>query len=468
MPVDNSSARCKVDLSSQGESTFVRTIKIETTMKELRTPLVKLVLPTAISLHQLATAALVSFDDLSPGVDWIDIPSGYASLNWTNFGALIGSFRPISEGYRVGTISPQNVAFNKYGDPAEISASGSFNLVSAYVTAAYANPTTLTVLGYSGAIQIYNGSFSITKTIPSQINFDYLGVTRVRFIVSPSTPFALDDLVVTGIATQTNTPVPTNSAAGTVDLGVVTVSTLGHEHKIQPYRLSDLLIDQDQSSGGGGTLPTVSIDWATNSHFKLTVAAPSGMKFLIVPPGGVSAFFDGLLWWQSVRGGQTAHRDSAVTFTGLEGTPPNLTGTESVLSVFDGFVGWSAVPSTSFTNALAFTSMTLAGVGGPWNTGFGTTTFTPRGNSFLRVSYLTSAMNDPGPFVSIVPLNQPLPALSITIQPNGDVELTFNGVLQSASNPGGPFQDVPGNPSGSHLVSKANLGTQQLFRARIN
>lgn len=452
-------------------------------MNKPTTFLLKLALPGLICLHQEASAALVSFDDLSPGVDSIIIPSGYSKLNWNNFGALIGTYH--RDGYGVGTVSPQNIAFNRYGDPAEISASSEFDLVSAYLTSQLYETMAVTVRGYSGSTQIYSNVFLISNSAPAEINFNYLGVTRVRFEPPSTRWFAMDNLVVNGIPGLTNTPPqPTNSATGTVDLGTVTVSSPGHEFRSfggfpgqsSQRVVADLLIDQDQNSGGGGTLPTVNIDWSTNNHFKLTIAAPAGMKFLIVPPVGVPAGFGGFLWWQSIRGGQSPYRESTVTFTGLEGTPPDFAGTDSVLSHFDGFFGWSDVESGPLTNSLAFTSMTLTGIGGPWNTGFGTTTFTPHNESELNVYYRTSAASDPGPFVSIVPLNQPLPsptlfvppALSMTMQSNGDMVLTFNGVLQSANSPDGPFQDVPGNPSGYLLVPKPNLETKQFFRTRIN
>lgn len=432
--------------------------------------------------------ALVAFDDLNAGVDWIAVPSDYSTLQWQNFGVLNGSFHPLPRGYRVGMISSPNVAFNPSGNPSAIISTSAFNLISAHLASDAADTYGVTVRGFSGSTLVYSNVYVISNTASTEVTFNYFGVTRVQFEPPSSHIFALDNLIVSGIPGLTNTPPPPpNTATGIVDLGTITVSTPGHEYRTFPAFppgspsftdrvVVDSLIDHNQSSGGGGTLPTVSVDWATNSQFRLTVAAPPGMKFLIVPPIGVPARFGGFLWWQSVRGGLSPAREATVSFTGLEGTPPDFAESDSVLSHFDGFFGWLDVDSTEITNTLAFTSMTLTGVGGPWYTGFGVTTFTPHNESDLHIYYSTSAASDPGPFAFIVPVSQPLPsptvivppAVRVSVQPNGDMLITFNGVLQIADSPNGPFADVPGNPSGSYTVPNAGSGNQQFFRTRIS
>src|SRR5881409_4318307 len=79
-----------------------------------------------------ANAALVSFDDVSTGTDHTLIPNGYDGLQWYNFGAFNGLARPVTEGYRTGTISPSNVGFNLGGMPASISGRVPFSLESAH------------------------------------------------------------------------------------------------------------------------------------------------------------------------------------------------------------------------------------------------------------------------------------------------------------------------------------------------
>lgn len=82
--------------------------------------------------------SILSFDDLSsatPENGWAVIQNDYGDLQWGGFGVLNGSTRPLTEGYRTGVISPDNIAFNMYGDPAFISSGSPFDLSSCYMTA---------------------------------------------------------------------------------------------------------------------------------------------------------------------------------------------------------------------------------------------------------------------------------------------------------------------------------------------
>ena len=152
-----------------------------------------------------AGATLLTFDELPtpqvlPGLNYTTIPSGYGNLLWNNFGVLNGIIRPANEGYHAGTVSPDNVAFNLYGDPATISfGAGLFNLDAAYLTAALNLDTILDiqVQGFAGTTLLYNNTYSVNRSAPSLINFGYVGVDRVTFISSPAQQFAMDNLTVT-------------------------------------------------------------------------------------------------------------------------------------------------------------------------------------------------------------------------------------------------------------------------------
>src|SRR6266850_2071499 len=89
-----------------------------------------------------------------------------------------------------------------------------------------------------------------------------------------------------------------SSSHAAVDLGVVETATIGHTifdpglPTPNPTRsVVDYLIDQDQSSGGGGALPSVSVNWDTNTQFTLTVSAPPGQKFSVHVPAGRAVGF---------------------------------------------------------------------------------------------------------------------------------------------------------------------------------
>jgi hypothetical protein len=125
-----------------------------------------------------ASATLLTFDSLPTGAlpapGYGVIPNGYGGLNWNNFGVLNGSVMDPSYGYHTGMVSPNNVAFNLYGDPASITTSrGLFNLNSAYLTLALNLPTPLEiqVQGYLGAALLYNQTYVVNSSGPTFVNF---------------------------------------------------------------------------------------------------------------------------------------------------------------------------------------------------------------------------------------------------------------------------------------------------------
>lgn len=62
----------------------------------------------------------------------------------------------------------------------------------------------------------------------------------------------------------------------------------------------------------------------------------------------------------------------------------------------------------------------------------------------------------------------PAPTLNIAPLPNGDVKVTFTGVLQTSPTASGSFTNVPGNPSSPYTLPKSSLLPRQFFRARGN
>jgi PKD repeat protein len=150
-------------------------------------------------------STFLTFDDLSAGSDYAPIPSGYGGLRWANFYVINGAQRPAGEGYHIGTISTPNVAFNLAGDPAGFDYGGvPFDLNSAYVTAAFANPLQIRAQGYSGNNVVYDNIYVVNATNASLVNFNYLNVTYVRFVAESI--FALENLTVTHTNIQTNPP----------------------------------------------------------------------------------------------------------------------------------------------------------------------------------------------------------------------------------------------------------------------
>lgn len=60
------------------------------------------------------------------------------------------------------------------------------------------------------------------------------------------------------------------------------------------------------------------------------------------------------------------------------------------------------------------------------------------------------------------------PTLGITREANGDVRVNFTGTLRSTDNVESGFQNVAGNPQGTLLIPKANLGERRFFRSAAN
>src|SRR5213082_82997 len=91
-------------------------------------------------------------------------------------------------------------------------------------------------------------------------------------------------------------------ARAAVDVGPVQTSTIGHRFiKSSPAGISntvaDFLVDQDESSDGGGVTQSFSANFDTNNQFVLTIAAHPGQKFLVRPPAGEAVrFFAGMNW----------------------------------------------------------------------------------------------------------------------------------------------------------------------------
>ena len=221
---------------------------------------------------------------------------------------------------------------------------------------------------------------------------------------------------------------PTNSlpvALGTVDLGIVEVPSIGHV--VNSNAVVDFLVDQDQSSGGGGVLSSASVNWDTNNQFKLTVAAPPDMKFQVTVPPGSSVRFGGYLWWESTRGGFSGSGPVTASFADLEGIAPVFDESNAVLSDSHGFFGIADLEGTGVTNSFAFTAITLTGTVAPQYTGNGTEDYVPHLESSLFLVYSMTGTNDPGSFVSLLPTG-PLPRLEMrALSPKAGAEIVVIG-----------------------------------------
>lgn len=127
-----------------------------------------------------------TFDDLGTGGT---VPNGYLGVNWNNFSYFNGiTYGGNPSGYQAGVISVSNVAYNPFGNPASITSPNPFDLHSAYLTAAWNDNLQLRAQGYSRGNLVYDQTYTLQATMPTLINFDFLGVTEVDFTPSGGTP----------------------------------------------------------------------------------------------------------------------------------------------------------------------------------------------------------------------------------------------------------------------------------------
>jgi Autotransporter beta-domain len=150
----------------------------------------------------IAQNVSINFDDIPEGA----ISNGYKNLDWNNFSILNSTTYSINpSGYLNGTVSPSNVAYNAYANPAYFESTRAFTLRSAYITGAWNNGLQVTVTGYRNGSQAYTQTYTVNSTSPTQITFNWSNLSKVNFSSAGGTDggyagggehFALDDLLI--------------------------------------------------------------------------------------------------------------------------------------------------------------------------------------------------------------------------------------------------------------------------------
>jgi photosystem II stability/assembly factor-like uncharacterized protein len=175
-----------------------------------RTPvmLVLVTNPPCVISYTTNNTTLIVFDDLPENTSGIPVTNGYAGLNWNNFYETDGlNFAAGNSGYHAGVVSTNNLIADGLGNPASITNSTPFGLVSGYFTAAWNDNLQLEIQGYNGGVLVYDVTNILSATNSTFISLNFLSVTRVTFIPSGGTPhlaygpssaqhFAADNLLV--------------------------------------------------------------------------------------------------------------------------------------------------------------------------------------------------------------------------------------------------------------------------------
>jgi len=240
---------------------------------------------------------LLTFDDLS-GTQ-VPMPAVYDNLTWSNFYYLDGLTYGLPSGYSAGVLSGDNVVYNAYGAPAVISSSVPFDLLSAGLTAAWEDNLQLAVKGWTTTNLTYDTAYTLNATNPTQVVFNYLGVTSVEFISSGGTPrpgyagtgenFVMDNV---GVFFPSSPPVitlqPVNVTAPAGSAALFTVTAAGSPPLVYNWYKNGILISGAHSAVCTNTsvqysdygaqyacLVTNAYGAALSSNATLTVTLPS-------------------------------------------------------------------------------------------------------------------------------------------------------------------------------------------------
>jgi len=167
-----------------------------------------------------ASATVVRFDEVTT-LPEAGITDGYAGFNWHNFSVLDATnFAGNPSGLLNGLVSPNYVAFNDWGEPAEFSGDP-FHFFGAYLTGAWRDGLNVDVEGYRLGTLLYSETVVLNSSGPLWFQADYLNVDTVRFVSQggthhngypgDGTQFVLDNL--------TYATIPTPAAVLLVGLG---------------------------------------------------------------------------------------------------------------------------------------------------------------------------------------------------------------------------------------------------------
>ncbi len=87
-----------------------------------------------------------------------------------------------TSGYYYGMVSASNVAYNGFGNPAEIDSPGTnFNFLSAYFTGAWNSNLNIEVQGFSGTNLVYDETKVVSVNNATLFTFNFLDIDRLYF-----------------------------------------------------------------------------------------------------------------------------------------------------------------------------------------------------------------------------------------------------------------------------------------------
>jgi hypothetical protein len=156
-----------------------------TTRKHILGKLLKYLCITPFFVVAIPAFAInITFDDLDGSGNNL-VPNGYKGFNWTNFYTYDAVNDPAHlnpSGYQFAAVSPNNVAFLGFGNPAFVS-NTLFNLGSAYLTSIWRDNLQIEVIGSLSGVPIYDNIYTLSATGHTLLNFNYHGIDSVEFSI---------------------------------------------------------------------------------------------------------------------------------------------------------------------------------------------------------------------------------------------------------------------------------------------
>ncbi len=132
----------------------------------------------------IASSAVITFDDLGTGSTGTLIANGYGGFSWNNFEYLDGTQFPFT-GYERGIVSPNNVAHSLVNNTATIASSTPFTFEGAYFNS-YDGRLGVEVRGISGGITKYTTSIDVLSFGATYYSFNYVGIDTLNINVFSS------------------------------------------------------------------------------------------------------------------------------------------------------------------------------------------------------------------------------------------------------------------------------------------
>lgn len=131
----------------------------------------------------IAEASILTFDDVTTN-SYAFIQNGYGELNWDNMSVIDGEayWSTTDTGYTGGLISGSYVAYNELSRMATASvASGTFNFLGAYLSAAWNDGLQIDIKGYNSGSLLYDTTVVVNMNEPIWFDFNFNNIDQLTF-----------------------------------------------------------------------------------------------------------------------------------------------------------------------------------------------------------------------------------------------------------------------------------------------